>query len=89
MLPSSPEQLTEQTKEAPDEPQLVQLVTEGPREIRELIPLFIVPGLSTENEIEELARHLLLPTFCAVLPNTPMGLKELAEKFVEVSCNRF
>ncbi|CAG9765257.1 unnamed protein product [Ceutorhynchus assimilis] len=82
MLPSSPEELSEQIKEAPKEPELVQLVTEGPREIRELIPLFIIPGLNTENEIEELARHLLLPTFCAVLPNKPMGLKELAQKFV-------
>ncbi|KAL1508883.1 hypothetical protein ABEB36_003705 [Hypothenemus hampei] len=83
MLPNSIEKLTEQTKDAPDEPDIIQLITEGPQEIRELIPLFIIPGLNTESEIEELASHLLMPSFCGILPRTPTTLKELAEKFVE------
>lgn len=85
MLPTTPEQLSEQIKDAPDDPELIQLITEGPQEIRELIPLFLIPGLNTENEIQELARSLLLPTFCAVLPNKPLTIRELAEKFVAVS----
>ena len=84
MLLTSPEELSEQIKEAPTEPEIVQLVTEGPREIRELVPLFIIPGLNTTKEIEELAKSLLVPTFCAELPSTQMPIKELAEKLVVV-----
>lgn len=87
MLPPSPEELGDQTDDAPDEPELIQLVTEGPREIRELVPLFIIPGLNTNQEIEELARSLLVPTFQAVLPRSLMTLKELAEKYVELIRN--
>ncbi|XP_066149955.1 fatty acid synthase-like isoform X1 [Euwallacea fornicatus] len=87
MLPKSLDELSEQVEEAPEEPELIQLITEGPQEIRELIPLFIIPGLSTEKEIEELAKHLLLPTFCAVLPRKPFTLKELAKKYVELIRN--
>lgn len=85
MLPSSAKELIEQVKEAPEEPEIIQLVTGGPQELRELIPLFIIPGLSTESEIEELASYLLLPTFLAVLPSTPMSIKELAENYATVS----
>ncbi|XP_066247499.1 fatty acid synthase-like [Euwallacea similis] len=87
MLPKSPNELIDQVEEAPEEPELIQLVTEGPQEIRELIPFFIIPGLSTEKEIEDLAKNLLLPTFCAVLPNKPYTLKELAKKYVELIRN--
>ncbi|XP_060524806.1 fatty acid synthase-like [Cylas formicarius] len=83
MLPASPEVVAERSEEAPKEPEMIQIVTEGPREMRELAPLFIIPGLNTEKEVEELGRHLLLPTFVAVLPSTATPVKKLAETYAK------
>lgn len=78
------EDFIEETKSAPVKPQLIQMRTLGPREIRELAPVFIIPGLSGFKEMHEMAFQLLYPTFCAVLPSTPMPIKELALDLVEV-----
>ncbi|EEZ97866.2 fatty acid synthase [Tribolium castaneum] len=83
ILPNSLEDFIEETKSAPAKPQLIQLRTLGPREIRELAPVFIIPGLSGFKEMNEMAFQLLYPTFCAVLPSTPMPIKELALDLVE------
>ncbi|KAH0814014.1 hypothetical protein GEV33_008777 [Tenebrio molitor] len=83
ILPTSLEDFTEETSSAPAKPELVQLVTLGPREMRELSPVFIIPGLSGDKELKEMALQLLYPTFCAVLPSTPLSIKELALDLVE------
>ncbi|CAH0563662.1 unnamed protein product [Brassicogethes aeneus] len=83
MLPSSIDEMYEQHKLAAVEPKLVQQTTLGPREMRELSPLFIIPGLTGQKELDDLCRDLMYPTFCAVLPNSPMSIKELALNLVE------
>ncbi|KAF7281302.1 hypothetical protein GWI33_004884 [Rhynchophorus ferrugineus] len=82
ILPSI-ETLVEQMTDAPSEPELTQIASEGPFEIRELAPLFIIPGLNTEVEIEMLARQLFLPTFLAILPSKSYTIQELANIFAE------
>ncbi|XP_030762053.1 fatty acid synthase-like [Sitophilus oryzae] len=83
LLPNSPDILHQQFEDAPKVPEIVQITTEGPMEIRELAPLFIIPGLNTEAEIEKFARQLFVPAFCAVLPSDPYNVKDLAEIFTE------
>lgn len=70
-------------KNAHNEPELVQVVTEGPVEIRELAPLFIIPGLTGFTELEEMLKNLLYPTFCAVLPTNPWPWEKLAEVYAQ------
>ncbi|KAJ8980787.1 hypothetical protein NQ317_004788 [Molorchus minor] len=82
LLPTSTEIIKDQ-KYAPSEPTFVQIVTEGPREIRELAPIFIIPGLTGKKELDELAMNLLYPTFCAVLPSKPIPFKDLAAAYVQ------
>lgn len=84
MLPSSVDEITEHSRFAPKEPKLVQMTTLGPRDMRELHPLFIIPGLTGQSEIEELCRELMYPTFCAVLPSTPLSIQEIATNLLDV-----
>ncbi|RZB84952.1 fatty acid synthase, partial [Asbolus verrucosus] len=83
ILPTSLEDFIEDSSEAPEKPELVQVPTLGPREMRELSPVFIIPGLSGHKELKEMAFELLYPTFCAVLPSTAMSIKELAADLAE------
>lgn len=83
MLPSPPDIIRDQ-KYASKEPTLVQIVTEGPREIRELAPVFVIPGLAGRKNLDEMAMTLLYPTFLAVLPSTPWSIKDMAVAYVEV-----
>ncbi|KAK9878926.1 hypothetical protein WA026_003749 [Henosepilachna vigintioctopunctata] len=78
ILPSSIEELTEQYIEAPGTPDFVQLPTLGPRKIRELAPIFVIPGLCGEDKIRELSLELLYPTFCAVYSQQNQTISELA-----------
>ncbi|XP_018570431.1 fatty acid synthase-like [Anoplophora glabripennis] len=82
MLPTPPDIIRDQ-KYASKEPTLVQIVTEGPREIRELAPVFVIPGLAGRKELDEMAMTLLYPTFLAVLPSTPWSIKDMAVAYVE------
>ncbi|KAJ8922067.1 hypothetical protein NQ315_008708 [Exocentrus adspersus] len=82
MLPTPADVIKEQ-KRAPAEPTLVQIVTEGPREIRELAPVFIIPGISGRKELDDMAMTLLYPTFLAVLPSTSWSIKDMAEVYVK------
>lgn len=84
ILPTSLEDFIEETKSAPAKPELTQLVTLGPREMRELSPVFIIPGLSGYKEMKEMAFQLLYPTFCAVYPSKPMPIEELAADLAQV-----
>lgn len=89
LLPASIDDVMKEIKSAPmTKPELIQLPTLGPRCIREVPPLFIVPGLQGKKVVKELANQLLYPTFCAVLPSTPTPLErvaaDLAEEFVRV-----
>lgn len=83
MLPA-PEDIIKDHRYAPEEPALVQIVTEGPREIRELAPVFVIPGVTGRKELDEMAMTLLYPTFLAVLPSTPWSIKDMAVAYVEV-----
>ncbi|CAG9858377.1 unnamed protein product [Phyllotreta striolata] len=75
--------IIQRQKNAPSEPDLLQVVTEGPAEIRELIPVFIIPGLAGNKELEIFTRNLLYPTFYAVYPSAPWPLEKLAEVFAQ------
>ncbi|XP_072398837.1 fatty acid synthase-like [Diabrotica undecimpunctata] len=78
LLPSEQEVIRLQ-KNASDEPEFVQVLTEGPLEIRELAPLFVIPGLTGFAELEQMLKHILYPTFCAVLPSKSWSLDKLAK----------
>ncbi|CAH2007391.1 unnamed protein product [Acanthoscelides obtectus] len=82
----TPEHLIYAQKRAPQEPEWTQVITEGPMEIRELLPLFVIPGLTGREELEKMFESILYPTFLAQLPEKPYPLKKMAEKFVEVIC---
>ncbi|CAG9823792.1 unnamed protein product [Phaedon cochleariae] len=77
------EDIIREQKNAPEEPELVQVITEGPLEIRELAPLFIVPGMMGQPELEEMVTHLLYPTFLTAMPATPWPIERLAEVFAQ------
>nr|CAI5821978.1 unnamed protein product [Callosobruchus analis] len=79
----TPDQLIYAQKRAPEEPDFVQVITEGPMEIRELLPLFVIPGLTGHDELEKMFESILYPTFLAQLPNKPWPLKKMAEKYAE------
>ncbi|KAJ8967373.1 hypothetical protein NQ314_002933 [Rhamnusium bicolor] len=82
MLPT-PADIIRNQKYAPKEPELEQIVTEGPREIRELAPILIVPSVTGQKELEELAMGLLYPTFYTVLPSTAWSISDMAIVYVE------
>ncbi|XP_044760998.1 fatty acid synthase-like [Coccinella septempunctata] len=82
ILPSSIEELTEQYIKAPKKPDFIQLPTLGPRKIRELAPIFVIPGLTDNSRIRELALELLYPTYCAVYSQQNQSISELANEFV-------
>lgn len=81
LLPPSADYICNEVKEAPEEPELTQLTTLGPREMRELIPIFLVPGLNGQQQFDELALELMYPAFGTVLPSKVMPLNQLAEIF--------
>lgn len=83
LLPSSLEDFIEEVQDAPTAPDLVQVPTLGPREMRELSPVFIIPGVSGQVECKDMAFQLLYPTFCAVYPSTPISIKDLATNLAE------
>lgn len=83
ILPSV-EELVKSQEDELDEPELLQVITEGPLEIRELAPIFIIPGLTGYSVLDDLLKSLLYPTFCAVYPSKPWPLEKLAEAYVEV-----
>lgn len=56
--------------------------------MRELPPLFIIPGLTGSNIIRELANQLLYPVFLANLPYNSMDIQEMAETIAEVNRNK-
>lgn len=90
MLPTSLEAFIEHMDDAPIEPELVQITTLGPSEIRELSPIFVIPGLSGHKELDEMVFELIYPTFWANLPSKPMPLEDLAQNLAEVcSFHRF
>nr|XP_023020295.1 fatty acid synthase-like [Leptinotarsa decemlineata] len=82
VIPSIEEIIREQ-KNAKQEPEWVQIVSEGPLEIRELAPLFIIPGLTGHKELEKMIERLLLPTFVAVAPATSWPLDKMAEVYAK------
>lgn len=78
------EDLTETIKHIDEEPKLIQLSSLGPRTIREVPPIFIIPGMSGFKIIKEMASKLLYPIFCARLPLKPMSITDLASVFAKV-----
>lgn len=78
-------ELIKQAKYADATPELIQLPTLGPRVMRELPPLFIIPGLMNEVAIRDLADQLLYPTFCAALPFNSLSFQDTAIDLAEVS----
>ncbi|KAJ8961708.1 hypothetical protein NQ318_021308 [Aromia moschata] len=83
LLLPTPADIIKDQKYSPNEPEMIQIVTEGPREIRELAPIFVVPGISGEKQLDELAMNLLYPTFRVLLPSTKWSLKDLAAVYVK------
>lgn len=77
-------ELKKQAKYAPAKPQLIQLPTLGPRVMRELPPLYIIPGLMSETIVRDLADQLLYPTFCASLPFNNLSLQDTAAELAQV-----
>ncbi|XP_045461517.1 fatty acid synthase-like isoform X2 [Harmonia axyridis] len=82
ILPASIEELTEQYVKAPKKPDFIQLPTLGPRKIRELAPMFVIPGLTDISRIKDLALELLYPTYCAVYSQQNQSITQLANDFV-------
>lgn len=87
-MPNSVDELKKEARRAPPKPEFVQLPTLGPRTMRELPPLFIIPGLTGSNIIRELANQLLYPVFLANLPYNSMDIQEMAETIAEVNRNK-
>lgn len=85
LLPTSIDDLRKEVRYAPVKPEFVQLPTLGPRTMRELPALFIIPGLSNEKTVAELADQLLYPVFCASLPFNSMSLQDTAVELAEVN----
>lgn len=85
MLPNSGTELTEDYIDLPQQAELIQLPSSGPRKIRELPPLIIVPGFTKTKIVREFALELLYPVFCAPLPQTPMSINEAAKSYAQVS----
>lgn len=87
LLPTAVDELRKQAKRSPAKPEFIQLPTLGPRVMRELPPLFIIPGLASFDIVRDLANQLLYPVFAAVLPYNSMDIQEMAKHLAEVSNN--
>lgn len=85
LLPASAKELIKQAKYSEAEPELIQLPTLGPRVMRELPPLFIIPGLMGEGVLRDFADQLLYPTFYASLPYNYLSFQDIAVDLADVS----
>lgn len=85
LLPKSVDELKKQAKFAPAKPELVQLPTLGPRVMRELPPLFLIPGLAGMQVVRDLANQLLYPAFYTNLPCNSMSLQDMAVELAQVT----
>lgn len=84
LLPASVKELIKQARYADAKPELIQLPTLGPRVMRELPPLFIIPGLMGEGVLRDFADQLLYPTFYASLPFNSLSFQDIAVDLAEV-----
>lgn len=84
MLPATSEELMEQYKTSSPKAKFRQILTLGPRKIREVPPIFMVPGLYNTKVIHEICFPLLHPTFVAELPNTVTSLEDMANDLAKV-----
>lgn len=83
MLPTLTE-ICEDQKYPSDQPELIRVLTEGPDEFREIAPVFIIQGIAGKLNVKELAKKLVYPTYCTVLPCSTWSIEKLAETYVEV-----
>lgn len=67
------------------QPDIVQILTEGPTNIRELAPIFIIQGVAGNNNFQKMSENLLYPTYCTVMPCAPWPIDKLAEIYATVS----
>lgn len=87
MLPASSDDLLEQYKSSSAKPKFKQILTLGPRRIREVPPVFVIPGLYNAKTIHESFFSVLHPTFVAELPNTTAPLDVIAKDLADVCIN--
>lgn len=55
------------------------------REVREVPPVFIIPGFSGIDNIKKLAKKLYYPTYVAGLPSVATPIKDIAAELAMVS----
>lgn len=64
---------------------MMQILTEGPTNYREVAPIFIIQGLAGKMEVKKMAQELLYPTYYNVMPCSPWPIEKLAEVYAEVN----
>ncbi|XP_071051537.1 fatty acid synthase-like [Onthophagus taurus] len=79
MLPSSSQELEQIYLESPDKPTFTQVQTLGPCKIREVPPIFVIPGLFNPEILSKMCFPLLHPTFIANFSNSHLPLEEMAK----------
>lgn len=75
----------ENHKKSTLQPELIQILTDGPVEIRELAPVFIIHGIAGRKDLKKMTNDLSYPTYYTSIPSTPWPIEKLAEIFAEVT----
>ncbi|KAF2906137.1 hypothetical protein ILUMI_00041, partial [Ignelater luminosus] len=87
LLPSSISNLTEETKNALIIPNFISLPSLCAQTVREIPPVFIIPGMFNTSRVKDLASKLLYPAFCANFPKRMLALETIAALLANVSQN--
>lgn len=84
LLPNSIDEIKKDVAIASLKPDFIQLPTLCPKVVRDLPPLFVIPGLFGRTAVKDLASQLLHPVYCANYPTSTISFKNLASELVEV-----
>ncbi|KAF2886940.1 hypothetical protein ILUMI_19233 [Ignelater luminosus] len=83
LLPSSIDSLMKETIQAPKEPDFIQLPSLSTPKMREVPPIFIIPGIFNGKIVQDLARNLLYPVYCASFPVSWLPYNKIAANLAQ------
>lgn len=84
MLPPSIEVFKDEVLRSTNDANFVYLPSLCPEDVRQIPPVFIIPGLSGTDAIRKLASKLYYPVYCALFPLTGSSIKDLASDLAKV-----
>lgn len=85
LLPNITDDLEKEARQAPKAPDFVHLPSLSAPTMREVPPIFIIPGIFNKKMVQNLAAKLLYPVYCASFPITWLPFKKMAANLAQVS----